>query len=324
MSTTTVAGRLRPLVVLAAVAAPASSAAMLPSAVAGAPADFSLHHFAVNAAAAFAASSLATIALHPMDTLKTRLQATTTTTREVPEEAAPLRLSGLYRGVGENVLKEAPDTAVFLAISEQLTQSLAYSSPFFATHLTLTLLLSGAVGDAAGSVFRLPAEVLCKRLQTSSAAGWTEALAGTNRESWMSAWVAILYRDVPMGGLQIATYREAHTLLGSLKAGVADSLPDSFSDVTAGLLAGACAAALTTPLDVLVTHAATTQPDEADGGHMPNAMEICQRLVKEDGPMSLVRGIRWRTLYYAQTVAVFFGLYEYFRRFLEESTGGVW
>ena len=65
-----------------------------------------------------------------MDTLKTRLQATTTTTREVPEEAAPLRLSGLYRGVGENVLKEAPDTAVFLAISEQLTQSLAYSSPF--------------------------------------------------------------------------------------------------------------------------------------------------------------------------------------------------
>ena len=96
-----------------------------------------------------------------MDTLKTRLQATTTTTREVPEEAAPLRLSGLYRGVGENVLKEAPDTAVFLAISEQLTQSLAYSNPFFATHLTLTLLLSGAVGDAAGSVFRLPAEVLC-------------------------------------------------------------------------------------------------------------------------------------------------------------------
>ena len=73
-----------------------------------------------------------------------------------------------------------------------------------------------------------------------------------------------------------------------------------------------------------MTHAATTQPDEADGGHMPNAMEICQRLVKEDGPMSLVRGIRWRTLYYAQTVAVFFGLYEYFRRFLEESTGGVW
>ena len=125
-------------------------------------------------ASAFAASSLATFALHPLDTYKTRLQATSAQPQPPPPHAglhhrlglphlgrnreqheqqhldtaekalaSPLPakplFAGLYRGVGENVLKEAPDTAVFLAISEHLTHSLALSNPFFATHLTLTL-----------------------------------------------------------------------------------------------------------------------------------------------------------------------------------------
>ena len=86
-------------------------------------------------AAAFGASVIATVAMHPMDTLKVRQQAESETT------------CGMWRGVSANVLKEAPDAAVFLAISETLSQSLAYSSPWFASHLTMTLLLAGAVGE---------------------------------------------------------------------------------------------------------------------------------------------------------------------------------
>ena len=118
------------------------------------------HAFGISAAAAFAASATSTVALHPLDTVKTRIQAGGS--RSIPwlgDPGSGSSISGLYRGVSMNVLKEAPDTAVFLAISESLSHTLTLQYPWFASHLTLTLLLSGAVGDAIGSIFRLPAEV---------------------------------------------------------------------------------------------------------------------------------------------------------------------
>jgi hypothetical protein len=173
--------------------------------------DSALAH---NAGAAFFASVLSTVLLHPIDTLKTRLQsesgAAAAEASTVMSDgiiaagpsagAAPLFQSNLYAGLPANVLKEAPDAAVFLALSEELSRSLT-SSPWFASHLTITLLLSGAVGDACGSILRLPAEVLCKRLQAAPAghtsAGWHTALVDTSTESWMASWSAILVRDVP-------------------------------------------------------------------------------------------------------------------------------
>ena len=172
--------------------------------------------FGVSAAAAFAASSLSTIALHPLDTVKTRIQAGTTGSNPLLGDLTQPGVAGLYRGLPMNVLKEAPDAAVFLAVSETLAHSLALQSPWFASHVTLTLLFSGAVGDAVGSLLRLPPEVLCKRLQTSATdACWFDQVAEVDKESWMTAWSAILYRDVPFGGLQIAAFHEARQAYSS-------------------------------------------------------------------------------------------------------------
>ena len=102
---------------------------------------------ALNAKAAFAASAMATALLHPIDTLKTRLQSGAYTVsparppvlrrlRPAPDEPArPRLMTGLYTGLPANVLKEAPDAAVFLMVSEELSRTLAYSSPWFASHL---------------------------------------------------------------------------------------------------------------------------------------------------------------------------------------------
>ena len=160
-----------------------------------------------NGLAAFAASAVATSLLHPLDTLKTRLQSDAYpvgASVDAPVTRQQLT-SGLYKGLSANVLKEAPDAAVFLALSEELSRHLSVSSPWFASHLTVTLLLSGAIGDACGSVLRLPAEVVCKRLQTGSDC-WQGALADTSWEAWMESWAAIVARDVPLGALQIAIY----------------------------------------------------------------------------------------------------------------------
>jgi len=276
--------------------------------------------------AAFLASAIATVCLHPLDTLAQRCRKTheqqdmdAGVSTEVQHEQAPT-FASLYTGCGANILKEAPDAAVFLALSEQLRAALAIN-PWFASHLTFTLLLCGAIGDACGSILRLPAEVVLRRLQMGTATDWTDALADTPLDSWKASWAAILYRDVPMGGLQIATYQEARLHAPAIAAtlsgvAVTDGIPDSISDVLAGLLAGAVAAALTTPFDVLVTHT-TTQPSPSDGSSQPSALQVGARLIAEEGPLTLTRGIGWRSLYYAYTVGAFFGLYEYFRRALD-------
>ena len=129
--------------------------------------------------------------------------------------------------------------------------------------------------------------------------------------------------QVPFGGLLIAFDREARVGITSAVATIGASVPDSASDCLAGLLAGACAAALTTPLDVLVTHAATTQEASTivRGRHVavpsPTPLEIGATLVREEGVLVLTRGIGGRIVFHACLAGTFFGLYEGFRRVLE-------
>ena len=201
------------------------------------------HSLLRDGTSAFAASALATTLLHPLDTLKTRIQsqryrvgangAVVRTrprrelltdlhahaahapahphTRQQQRERAQLQplFADLYTGLGSNILKEAPDAAVYLALYQCLSQA----------------------GDAAGSVLRLPAEVACKRLQTGVAAGGDalQALGDVPRSDWLASWAAILARDVPLGGLQVAIYAEAqhslHTTASAAASAAADPPP---------------------------------------------------------------------------------------------------
>ena len=138
-----------------------------------------------------------------------------------------------------------------------------------------------------------------------------DALLEQPLADWLQAWGAILARDVPMGGLQVAFFEMCR---GAMHA-ASLAAPDSATDVAAGALAGALAAAFTTPLDVLVTHILTTAPVNADGSR-PSALCRARLLVEEQGALTLTRGLGLRTLYYAPLVGLFFGLYEYFRAVL--------
>ena len=134
---------------------------------------------------------------------------------------------------------------------------------------------------------------------------------------------------------------------------VAPAVPDVWSDCTAGLVAGACAAALTTPLDVLVTHTATAHSEGSSrrGGSRTSSsrgssssgrrsggggggdeqfalwetvvepLRVGARLVECEGPGSLVKGMGCRTLYYAPTVGCFFALYTTFYGILRDALG---
>lgn len=108
---------------------------------------------------------------------------------------------------------------MYLAIYGSLSASLLMDpDSWWSSHHYAAWMLAGAAGDAAGSIFRLPAEVLCKRMQTHAGEvaegnGVLATLASTPRGAWAASWAAILSRDVPFGGLQVAMYEQLHGCL---------------------------------------------------------------------------------------------------------------
>ena len=163
-----------------------------------------------------------------------------------------------------------------------------------------------------------------------------DALLEQSCSEWLTAWGAILARDVPMGGLQVAFFETLRAALHAMHAAAPDAAadvaagaasvaaasaasfaaPDVATDICAGALAGALAAAFTTPLDVLVTHILTTHTTLNEDGSRPSALGRARLLVEEQGALTLTRGLGLRTLYYAPLVGAWFGLYEYFRAVL--------
>jgi Mitochondrial carrier protein len=129
--------------------------------------------FRVAASAALVASTAATLICHPIDTLKTLKQAESMTLSRANGTSecdsgigGKFSLRILYRGVASNILKEAPNAAIYLGCYELFRAWLVGTvGGVFAAHPLLACCLAGMMGDAVGSVVRVPAEIVNKRLQ---------------------------------------------------------------------------------------------------------------------------------------------------------------
>jgi hypothetical protein len=162
---------------------------------------------------------------------------------------------------------------------------------------------------------RVPAEIVNKRLQLGYNDNWKTAaqdafLTPEGRQSTKLSWEAILWRDVPYGGLQIALYEFArqyvmtHPQFPLLHPGVA-------ADVLIGSMAGMIAAIVTTPADVLVTRLSVQNPQSyLETRRYMSVWSTAQRIVNEEGPGGLFAGYLQRGIYYAPLIGLFFSLYE--------------
>lgn len=229
-------------------------------------------------------------------------------------EAEKLDTSGLYRGIVSNILKEAPNAAIYLAVYEILKNFLLSTSTFHNLPL-LVFIIAGALGDAIGSIVRCPAEIVNKRLQLGVNDSGLEALrdaflTAEGRQASSVAWGAVLLRDVPYGGLQIALYEFGRQLIlthpdaTGLSAGV-------LTDVITGAAAGCVAAMVTTPADVLVTRLSVQNPQcYLETRRYMGVVSTLQRILRDEGVGALFAGVFQRGAYYAPLIGLFFALYE--------------
>ena len=217
--------------------------------------------------AAYVASAVSSGIMFPVDTYKTRIQS--------GRRGIPLAVEGgifrLWSGVQFFIL-DAND-AVYVAAYGLLKPALL--SPIDPTNVIAVfavLTLAGALGDAVGSVFRVPCEIVCKQVQTgrlTSAQGSkvlyetvVDAIRGNTaktadgsvgssvRRVVALSWIAVLCRDMPFAGLQIAFFDVYRSLFSFLdEAGWS-----TFSQRAVwGAFAGGTAGFLTTPFDLLTT-----------------------------------------------------------------------
>ena len=273
--------------------------------------------------AAYLASAISSGIMYPIDSFKTRVQSGR---KGIPskEEGG---FFGLWKGVKYFIL-DAND-AVYLAFYGLLKPVLLGLIDPTNTFVAFSILtLAGSFGDAVGSMFRVPCEIVYKQIQTGSNNDGLKILRSllspSSTRFVVFSWVAILCRDMPFAGLQIAFFELFKSLLSGL-----DDLGISVYVQRAlwGAFAGGAASLLTTPFDVITTYVlvetdinskSNVSPMKALQEVGPIFSKVTKTVLEKDGVPGLFTGAVARVLFFAPAATIFFVCYESIFEFLDK------
>ncbi|KAL2644596.1 hypothetical protein R1flu_012183 [Riccia fluitans] len=199
--------------------------------------------------------------LHPLDTVRTKLQA---------RGAAQLYkgpmdvvfsilkthgIKGFYSGISAVILGSMLSSAIYFGTCE-LGKSVLFQMPSCPSLMVPPI--ASAVGNIVSSAVLVPRDVITQRMQIGAKGrSWEVFLRTINKEGvkgLYSGYSAALVRALPSSVLSFTTfeYLKAVWLKRSKKRAL-----QPWQSVLSGAMAGALSAALTTPLDVVKTRLMT-------------------------------------------------------------------
>lgn len=267
----------------------------------------------IGACAGGIAGAFTYVCLHPLDTVKTKLQMR--------------GASQLYAGLGTvdvmgRVLKENGIGGLYSGVSAVLVGSTISSAIYFGTCefakaflISKTTLLqipslaippvAGALGNVVSSAVMVPKELITQRMQAGAPGrSWQVLLATVEREGiWglYAGYSATIFRNLPTGVLSFSSFEY-------LKAAVLNKTKkphlEPLQSVCCGALAGAISAFLTTPLDVVKTRLMTQGigikaglKNEIAASAYKGFSSTLHQIWREEGWLGLTRGIGPRVLH---------------------------
>ncbi|KAI9761021.1 MAG: hypothetical protein M4579_001284 [Chaenotheca gracillima] len=300
---------------------------MLPEA-SGPTTPLSRSPYTVSLIAGGVAGTTVDLSLYPIDTLKTRLQSSAGFT-----SSGGFR--GIYKGIGSAVVGSAPGAALFFVSYEKCkdllrdarlsreaqppgvggsvlggtparTRSWIRSEP-------VDHMLAASVGEVAACAVRVPTEVIKQRAQASQhASSWAALmnvwqLRNTSR-GWAGMWSEMyrgwgitVMREVPFTIIQFPLW-EGMKEWRRKTAGRERISP--FESGAFGSIAGAVAAGVTTPLDVLKTRMMLAKEKQ-------RFFPLLKQIVRDSGPRAFFAGMTPRVLWISAGGAIFLGSYEW-------------
>ncbi|CAM9964937.1 unnamed protein product [Choristocarpus tenellus] len=243
------------------------------------------------------------LVLFPLDTVKTRLQATA---------GAKLSLKtfeGLFNGVAPAIAASAPCAAVFFGAYDTFKTVLTKKLPEKYAALAHSGAAAGA--DLTQSIVRVPFEVVKQRVQagvdTTGRAALSSILKTQGPRGLYTGWGALALRDLPFDIIEFPLYEWFKSEWAKAKG---DKLAP-WQGSLCGSVAGGISAGLTTPLDVVKTRLMTANPGQYKG--VGNCLQV---ILQEEGTGALFAGAVPRMTSIAFGGAIFFGAYETAKAFI--------
>lgn len=259
------------------------------------------------------AGTLADAVLHPLDTLKTRMQGQLT--------SKSVKYSGFLPTISI-IIKEEGIRGLFGGFSASLLGSLSGQTMYFLSyelvkrklldmHVTpeASYFVAGGLADVAASLLYVPSEVLKTRLQLQGRYNNPHSLSAHNYKNTYDAitsiykkrgvgglyhgWGATLLRDVPYSAIQFTIYESMKKYFIRTSCNGDPAKLSSIHDLSSGATAGAIAGGLTTPLDVCKTYLQTQHRKPRASTFLSAAAEEISKVhnVSYTGIFSALRGV---------------------------------
>ncbi|XP_066535125.1 mitoferrin-2 [Hoplias malabaricus] len=263
--------------------------------------------------------------MFPIDCVKTRMQSLQ------PEPAARyrnvmdalwriMRTEGIWRpirGLNATAVGAGPAHALYFACYEKLKKTLSdVIHPGANSHLA-----NGAAGCVATLLHDAamnPAEVVKQRMQMYNSP--YRGVLDCVRCVWQREGAGAFYRsyttqltmNVPFQALHFITYEYLQELLNPHRQ------YNPSSHMVSGALAGAIAAAATTPLDVCKTllntqEALTLHSVSQSGGNISGLAHAFRTVYRLGGLPAYFKGVQARVIYQMPSTAISWSVYEFFK-----------
>ncbi|KAL5974936.1 hypothetical protein ACLOJK_031612 [Asimina triloba] len=267
-------------------------------------------------------------AMFPVDTIKTHMQvrpacaaqAVIPTLRQAFGSVLKVEgPAGLYRGVAAMCLGAGPAHAVYFSVYELCKEFLSAGNP----NRPVAHAASGVCATVASDAVFTPMDMVKQRLQLPSSPykGVLDCVGRVLREEGIRAFYAsyrtTVVMNAPFTAVHFATYE-------AVKKGLMEISPENATDetfvvhATAGAAAGALAAAVTTPLDVVKTQLQCQGVCGCDRFTNSSIGDVIRTLVRKDGYGGLLRGWKPRMLFHAPAAAICWSTYESGKSFFHE------
>ncbi|CAI9301705.1 unnamed protein product [Lactuca saligna] len=278
----------------------------------------------IGAGAGGIAGAFTYVCLHPLDTIKTKLQTKgaskiyDNTLDAVVKTFQSKGILGFYSGVSAVIVGSTASSAIYFGTCEFGKSVLSKLPNFPAVLIPPT---AGAMGNIMSSAIMVPKELITQRMQAGAKGrSWEVLLRILEKDGVLGLYAgysATLLRNLPAGVLSYSSfeYLKAAVLRKTKQPNL-----EAFQSVCCGALAGAISASLTTPLDVMKTRLMTQIHSEKISY---GVSEMVKQILKEEGWVGFTRGMGPRVVhsacfsalgYFAFETARLTILHEYLRR----------
>jgi solute carrier family 25 iron transporter 28/37 len=282
--------------------------------------------------------------MYPVDTIKTRMQALAHPGMQLDKSLARAIKSarhregirGLYKGVTAVALGAGPSHALYFASYEAAKQLYGGNEP---GHQPIATAAAGVTATVVNDACMTPWDVVKQRMQVSHSpyGGIMQCVRETYRaegaRAFFKSFWTTLVMNVPYTAIHFATYESCKTYFST--GGRGGGAPDGGGhggdggdvddqeetlavQLGAGGIAGGLAAFCTTPLDVVKTRLQLEGVHSATRYETVAVRPIMTKIMQDEGLSVLFRGWQPRVLFHIPSAAICWGIYESFKRFLQD------